>query len=120
MINIILTGSVSGNSPIFQLQWFNTEPEPYFIFSGGYPEGDGFGKRSITIHNSRTTNLLSFTDSIINFLCLPSTPFITGHIVYLFIYLFHISIYTIDIQQMNSLVVLTENDLIVHDLQSQR
>ena len=53
------------------------------MFSGGFPDSDGIGVKSLTLYNSKNTNLLSLDDSIIQFLCLPLTPFVAGRRLFL-------------------------------------
>ena len=48
------------------------------VFSGGFPESDGVGPKTLTIQSSRSSHLLSFTEPILEFICLPSSPFVTG------------------------------------------
>ena len=71
-------GSLSNNSPIGKLRWFHTDPEPWKIFTGGYPELEGSGIRSLTLQTSQQTHLMTFKDPIIDFICLPSSPFSSG------------------------------------------
>ena len=72
----------AANSPMIKVQWVNCDPEPMFVFSGGFPDGTSIGVKSLTFYNSKNTKLLNFESSIVDFICLQSTPFITGKLDY--------------------------------------
>lgn len=108
---LLIKGSLSNNSPILQLQWVYTEADSWFIFSGGY--GDK-SDNSITLQTTQNISLKSFEQPIIQFLCLPSTPFVTGQ----YISQYTMSVYYIDCQKTFALAVLTQSELVMFDLQT--
>lgn len=92
------------------------------MFSGGFPDGGGVNVKSLTFHDPKSTSLLNFEQPIVDFLSLASSPHVTGIIMTLFpshSYLLFPSL-IVDAQRLFAVVILTETELIVHDLQSQK
>ncbi|XP_064404404.1 syntaxin-binding protein 5-like isoform X2 [Halichondria panicea] len=86
--------------PIYRLQQVHTESDPWMIASGGYPEGNDQAPRTLTLLRGKaSTRMLSTESTILDFLCLPSSPRAT------------------DCQRPFALVILTKQELVVHDLE---
>lgn len=81
---------------------FPPSSDPWYICSGGYPEESHSCPKTITIRHGKSLSLLSTNSTIVDFLSLPSSPFAT------------------DPQKPLALVILTKDELVVHDLQTEK
>ncbi|CAI8003568.1 Syntaxin-binding protein 5, partial [Geodia barretti] len=95
------------NIPSYSIEYFFIRPlylplsDPWIICSGGYPEESHSCPKTITVRHGKSITLLSTNSTIIDFISLPSTPF------------------AMDPQKPLALVILTKDDLVVHDLQTE-
>ena len=75
---VVPHGSQPSTSPVTQVQWHAVKPESVLLFTGGFPEGRVQRSRYLTFSTSQQFDVTSFSDPVISFLCLPSSPYATG------------------------------------------
>ena len=86
-------------TPIYKLQLVYTEGNNLVVYMGGYPEESNSAPLTLTISNgSKHNTLLTTSSTILDFLCLPSSP------------------YAAEAQKPFLLVILTETELLARDL----
>eukprot|EP00731_Ephydatia_muelleri_P032242 Em0023g749a len=91
--------TVTPQKPIFKLQLVYTEGNTWIVYMGGYPEESKDAPLTLTISNGgKHSTLLSTSSTIVDFLCLPSSP------------------YTAEAQKPFLLLILTETELLARDL----
>ncbi len=94
-----------------------------YLCSGGFPEQSSEAPRTLTIIQGKSISMISSNSTIIDFLSLPSSPYLSGKYYGLLLAILPVilddddGIVThVDCQKPVALVILAKNEMIIHDL----
>ena len=73
-----------GCMPIFGIQCYNVKDGggPWVLYNGGGMLRDQQSAHTLTIWSKAAVRDLQFAGSIVDFVCLPSTPFAAGELLH--------------------------------------
>ena len=100
---------------MYKFQPIHSE-HPWYFCSGGFPEESSEAPRTLSILRGKSISLLSSSSTILDFVCLPSSPYPYRELCsYPCIADFR-KLAFLECQKPFALVILSKNELIFHDL----
>lgn len=88
---------------------------PWYFCSGGFPEEGSEAPRTLSILRGKSISMLSASSTILDFICLPSSPYPYRELSCPSVADFRIFT-TLEYQKPFALVILSKSELIFHDL----